>query len=67
MKNKALKQIMKSENTDNDDEEINGHYSLNVSGFGFDAEVAHFFSRMKIRGILSYIYSIIHMWFRYPS
>ena len=67
MMNKALKQILKSETTDIDVVEINGHYSLNVSGFGFDAEVAHFFSRMKIRGIFSYIYSIIHMWFRYPS
>ena len=67
MMNKALKQILKSETTDIDVVEINGHYSLNVSGFGFDAEVAHFFSRMKIRGIFSYIYSIIHMWFRYPG
>ena len=67
MMNKALKQILKSDTRDIDVVEINGHYSLNVSGFGFDAEVAHFFSRMKIRGIFSYIYSIIHMWFRYPS
>ncbi|MFR4039641.1 MAG: diacylglycerol/lipid kinase family protein, partial [Butyricimonas faecalis] len=51
MMNKALKQVLKSETTNIDVVEINGHYSLNVSGFGFDAEVAHFFSTMKIRGI----------------
>ncbi|AZS31564.1 diacylglycerol/lipid kinase family protein [Butyricimonas faecalis] len=67
MMNKALKQVLKSETTNIDVVEINGHYSLNVSGFGFDAEVAHFFSTMKIRGIFSYIYSIVHMWFRYPG
>lgn len=67
MMTKALKQILKSETTNIDVVEINGHYSLNVSGFGFDAEVAHFFSTMKIRGIFSYIYSIVRMWFRYPG
>lgn len=67
MMNKALKQILKSETTNVDVVEINGLYSLNVSGFGFDAEVAHFFNTMKIRGIFSYIYSIVRMWFSYPG
>lgn len=65
--NKALKQLLYSPVTWIDMVEINGHFSLNVSGMGFDAEVAHFFSRMKIRGITSYVYSVIRMWFRYPE
>ena len=64
---KALKQLLKSEVVAIDVVEVNRHLSLNVSGFGFDAEVAHFFNTMKIRGVLSYIYSITRMWFRYPG
>ncbi|WP_059025583.1 diacylglycerol/lipid kinase family protein [Gabonibacter massiliensis] len=67
MMSKALKQLLQSEITRIDVVEINGYYSLNVSGLGFDAEVAHFFNKMKMRGIFSYIYSIVRMWFRYPS
>ena len=47
--------------------EMNGKYSLNVSGVGFDAEVAHEFNNLKIRGIVSYIYAAIKLWFRYPE
>lgn len=65
--NKALKQLLTSPVTSIDMIEINGRYSLNVSGIGFDAEVAHFFSKMKLRGIFSYIYSIIRLWFFYPE
>lgn len=64
---KALKQLLDGCVMDIDVVEINGRYSLNVSGLGFDAEVACFFSKMKVRGIFSYIFSIIHMWFRYPG
>lgn len=67
MMSKALKQLLDGQVTDIDVVEINGKYSLNVSGFGFDAEVACFFSKMKVRGIFSYIFSVIHMWFRYPG
>ena len=67
MMSKALKQLLSSEETYIDVVEINGRYSLNVSGFGFDAVVAYFFNKMKIRGFLSYVFSVIHMWFRYPS
>lgn len=67
MMTKALKQLLKSDVTPIDVVEINGHFSLNVSGFGFDAEVAHFFNSMKMRGTFSYIYSVVRMWFRYPS
>jgi len=65
--NKALKQLLVSPVVCIDMIEINGEYSLNVSGVGFDAEVAHLFSRMKFRGIFSYVYSIIRLWFRYPE
>jgi len=64
---KALKQLLKSEVAAIDMVEIAGHFSLNVSGFGFDAEVAHFFNSMKVRGIFSYVYSIVWLWFRYPN
>ena len=67
MMSRALKQLLSSEETYIDVVEINGRYSLNVSGFGFDAVVAYFFNKMKIRGFLSYVFSVIHMWFRYPS
>ena len=63
---KALSQLLHSPITRIDMIEINGIYSLNVSGIGFDAEVASFFNTMKIRGIFSYLYSIVRIWFRYP-
>jgi YegS/Rv2252/BmrU family lipid kinase len=34
---------------------INGHYSCMLSGVGFDAQVAHDFSKMKKRGLWTYI------------
>jgi len=34
---------------------INGHFSCMLSGIGFDAKVAHDFSRMKKRGLMTYV------------
>lgn len=64
---KALKQVLTDAYEQIDVLEINGKYSLNVSGVGFDAEVAHIFNRQKLRGILAYIYAIVKIWFRYPE
>lgn len=65
--NKALKQVLTQQYARIDVLEMNGKYSLNVSGVGFDAEVAHEFNHLKMRGIFSYIYAAIKLWFRYPE
>lgn len=64
---KALKQVLTNQYAQIDVLEINGKHSLNVSGVGFDAEVAHEFNHLKLRGVLSYIYAAIKLWFRYPE
>lgn len=64
---KALKQVLTEQYTCIDVLQINDRYSLNVSGVGFDAEVAHEFSHLKLRGLFSYIYAAIKLWFRYPE
>lgn len=64
---KALKQVLTDQYTQIDVLQMNDKYSLNVSGVGFDAEVAHEFNHQKLRGVLSYIYAAIKLWFRYPE
>lgn len=64
---KALRQVLCGTCSQVDVMEINGEYSLNVSGVGFDAEVAHEFNRQKLRGVFSYIYAGLKMWFNYSS
>ena len=56
---KALKQVLTDQFAQIDVLEMNGKYSLNVSGVGFDAEVAHEFNHLKLRGVFSYIYAAI--------
>lgn len=46
---KALKQVLTDQFAQIDVLEMNGKYSLNVSGVGFDAEVAHEFNHLKLR------------------
>ena len=65
--NKALRQVLTDRYAQIDVLQINDKYSLNVSGVGFDAEVAHEFNHLKLRGVLSYIYAAIKLWFRYPE
>ena len=65
--NKALKQLLTDNYAQIDVLQINDRYSLNVSGVGFDAEVANEFNQLKMRGVLSYIYAAIKLWFRYPE
>lgn len=62
---KALRQVLSDAYAQVDMLEINGVYSLNVSGVGYDAEVAHEFNRFRIRGLMSYIYAGIKLWFGY--
>lgn len=62
---KALRQVLSDAYAQIDLLEINGVYSLNVSGVGYDAEVAHEFNRFRIRGVMSYVYAGLKLWFRY--
>ena len=39
--------------------QINSHYSFNVSGIGFDAQVAHRFQHQNKRGVYGYVISIL--------
>lgn len=64
---KVLRQVLSDKFIHVDMLEINGVYSLNVSGAGFDAEVAHEFNRFRIRGVISYIWAGTKLWFRYPE
>ncbi len=64
---KALKQVLSDKQIQIDVLQINDKYSLNVSGIGFDAEVAHKFNKQKLRGMLSYIYASVKLWFYYPG
>lgn len=64
---KALKQVLTEQYAQIDVLQINDKHSLNVSGVGFDAEVAHEFNHLKLRGVISYIYAAIKLWFRYPE
>lgn len=64
---RALKQVLTDRYARIDVVAVNDKYSLNVSGVGFDAEVAHEFNRLKLRGVFSYIYAAIKLWFRYPE
>ena len=47
---KALKQVLTDQYARIDILQMNDKYSLNVSGVGFDAEVAHEFNHLKLRG-----------------
>lgn len=62
---KALRQVLSDVCSQIDLLEINGTYSLNVSGVGYDAEVAYEFNRFPIRGVVSYIFAGLKLWFRY--
>lgn len=64
---KALRQLLSPAFAPVDVLEINGVYSMNVSGVGFDAEVAHEFNRLNFRGIVSYVYAGMKTWFRYSE
>ncbi|MDR2130520.1 MAG: diacylglycerol kinase family lipid kinase [Odoribacteraceae bacterium] len=61
----ALRQLIEGEEARVDALDINGRCSLNVSGVGFDAEVARLFAQMKRRGFLSYARASALLWFRY--
>ncbi len=55
----ALQRIVQQESTVIDTLNINGHFSVNVSGLGFDAHIADLFSREKKRGFLKYLKLVI--------
>lgn len=51
----ALGTIIQGQSAPVDAFTVNGHYSCMLSGVGFDAQVAHDFSKMKKRGLWTYI------------
>ncbi len=51
----ALNTVLNGQPSRIDAFSINGHFSCMLSGIGFDAKVAHDFSKMKKRGLLTYI------------
>lgn len=64
---KGLRQILEGRCEKIDVMEINGRYSFNVSGLGFDAEVAYEFGRKKIRGLFVYLLTVLRLWFTYGN
>ena len=52
---KALDTILNGKPSPVDAFYINGHFSCMLSGIGFDAKVAHDFSKTKKRGLLAYV------------
>ena len=64
---KALRQVLSDQCASIDVIQVNDQFSLNVSGVGFDAEVARVFNHQKLRGIFSYLYAVMKLWFRYPE
>lgn len=64
---RALRQVLIERYEHIDVLTINDKHSLNVSGVGFDAEVAHEFAAQKFRGVFSYLYAAVKLWFRYPE
>ena len=63
----ALRQLIHSRVEKVDVMDINGHMSLNVSGIGFDAFIAHLASRTRVKGIFSYIWVALRNFFRYRA
>ena len=51
----ALETVLNGKPSRSDAFLINGHFSCMLSGIGFDAKVAHDFSRMKKRGLMTYL------------
>ena len=63
----ALKQLLQCRVDYVDVLDINGTYSFNVSGIGFDALVAHVAAHTKVRGVFSYIWAVASHFFKYGS
>lgn len=55
----ALQKMVLQKTSTIDTLDINGHFSVNVSGIGFDAHIADLFSREKKRGFLKYLKLVI--------
>ncbi|GHT03945.1 hypothetical protein AGMMS49525_09770 [Bacteroidia bacterium] len=64
---KALRQMLSTHYSYIDMVEMNGHFFLNVSGVGFDAEIAHTFGKFKMRGVISYICAALKVLFFYKE
>ena len=66
MRTKKAMELIKLGHTQNIDlMKINGEYSANVSGVGFDALVAHRFQNSRTRGLLSYAQISMNEFFKY--
>ncbi len=47
--------------------ELNGEYCANVAGIGFDAAIAHAFSKLNKRGFWSYLKLVLKTIFSFPA
>jgi YegS/Rv2252/BmrU family lipid kinase len=63
----ALEQLKKSTLKAVDTIFINGIFSLNVSGFGFDGYVAWLFNKSNKRGLSNYTKIALKEYYRYPT
>lgn len=65
--NKAIEIINKQKSLLIDTAKINEEYFGNIAGVGFDAKIAYEFSKLKKRGLFSYIKLIFIEFFNYKS
>jgi YegS/Rv2252/BmrU family lipid kinase len=64
---KAIKKFNQQNISEIDLIKINDEFSVNVSGFGFDALVAYRFSQSQKRGPLTYVKHVLKEYFKYKS
>lgn len=64
---KALKLIKNGKQKTIDSFMVNGRFGINVSGFGFDAYVAHQFANAGKRGFITYIRLVMKSYFGYKE
>lgn len=62
----AIDYIVNAKSSRMDVIQINNHYSFNVSGYGFDALIAHRFEKATQRGYWGYLKIILKEILRYP-
>ena len=62
---KALKQLTTGKSLEIDTFNLNGRFAVNVAGLGFDAQVAHAYTKYPKRGLISYIKAMLKTYHRF--
>jgi len=62
---KAINKIIKGNTIKIDSGKVNDHHFLNVAGIGFDAQIAHTFTKSKKRGFKTYFLHILREFINY--